>query len=357
MRIVDGVLKEYAWGRIDGLTPWIRPTGGPQAELWFGAHPSGASPIVGEDSRTLGDVAALHDLPMVKILAAALPLSIQIHPDAAQAEAGFAAQQVDPHSPPLFADAAEKTEMLIALTDFDTYAGWRDPQEAAAVLAQAGAPIALVRTVEHGTRAEAVQALLHLDDVTREGILAQLTSALIAQRWSPDAITALSAVLTAFPGDPGGLITVLLQHHRLSPGQGLAVPAGVVHSYVRGLAVEVMTSSDNVLRLGLTSKRIAVDEAVRAIRTDRAPILLDEPGQTGNAHLPFAVTMIIGPDRIEAPAGAMRTVVNLDAAVVIGDVEVPPGRAAVWESDEPDAVIDVRDGRAVLVRSSRVLSP
>lgn len=354
MRIVDGVLKEYAWGRIDGLVPWTVTTGRPQAELWFGAHPSGASPIVtgGDSGATLADVKELDGLPLVKILAAAIPLSIQIHPDAAQALAGFAAQQADRESPRLYADAAEKTEMLVALTDFDTHAGWRDPVQAAAVLAAAGAPGDIVHIVEHGTRSDAVRALLGLDHLVRERILDHLIPALVQQHWAPDAIAALVAVTAAFPGDPGVLVTVLLRHHRLAPGQALVVPAGVVHSYVSGLAVEVMTCSDNVLRLGLTPKQVAVDEAVGAIRADRMPVVLDDPGTAGDTDLPFTVVLLDGPTQSTSPSEVMRTVLCLDGRVTVDGIEVPPGRAAVFEAADPEVMIEVEEGRAVLVTAA-----
>lgn len=350
MRIIDGVLKEYAWGRIDGLVPWTAATGGPQAELWFGAHPSGPSPIVdGDAAATLADVEELRGVSMVKLLAAALPLSIQIHPDAALAAAGYAAQQADPSASPLFSDAQEKTEMLVALTDFDTHAGWRDRKESVAVLAGAGASRPLLEIVEHGTPAEAVRALFALDDLTRDGILEHLTSAAIRAHWAPDSITALAATLAAFPGDPGGLVTVLLQHHRLTPGQALVVPAGVVHSYVSGLAVEVMTSSDNVLRLGLTSKRIAIDEALDAVRADRVPILREDPSQADSAELPFTVTMLTGPTRMQVATGVPRTVLCLEGDLRCDGVVVAPGRAAVFAAGEPEGLIELSTGRAVLV--------
>lgn len=357
MHIVEGVLKEYAWGRVDGLVPWAPVTGRPQAELWFGAHPFGPSPIVGasDTGLTLADVSGLEGLPLVKLLAAAIPLSIQIHPDAAQAEAGFAAQQTETESPALYSDGAEKTEMLVALTDFDTHAGWRDPMESSAVLAAAGAPADIVDVVAHGTRSDAVRALLGLDDSIREGILDRLIPALVQLRWTPDEITALAAVTAAFPGDSGILVTILLQHHRLAPGHALIVPAGVVHSYVCGLAVEVMTCSDNVLRLGLTPKRIAVDEAVGAIRVDRVPVLvesldrLDDVGACSATDLPFTVTMLGGPVTTCPPSGVIRMVVCLEGCVMVDGIDVPPGRAAVLDVGEPEVGIEVTKGRAVLI--------
>ena len=44
------------------------------------------------------------------------------------------------------------------------------------------------------------------------------------------------------------------------------LPAGNVHAYLHGLGVEVMASSDNVLRGGLTPKFVDVPELLRTVR-------------------------------------------------------------------------------------------
>ena len=166
MHVVRGVLKDYAWGAVDGLARWSgTATGQPQAELWFGAHPAGASTVVdGPDAgRTLADLPEHAGMPLVKLLAASTPLSLQVHPDAEHAAAGWAAQADLPRDRWLYADDAEKREMLVALTAFDVHAGWRDPAAAADVFARAGAPEALVSTVATADRRDAVRAVLALD--------------------------------------------------------------------------------------------------------------------------------------------------------------------------------------------------
>jgi mannose-6-phosphate isomerase len=63
------------------------------------------------------------------------------------------------------------------------------------------------------------------------------------------------------------LAPLLLDLVRLSPGQTLFVAAGVPHCYLTGLGVEILASSDNVLRAGLTNKRIDTEELLRVIDT------------------------------------------------------------------------------------------
>lgn len=328
--IVAGSLKDYDWGVIDGLAPWVGPTGSPQAEVWFGTHASGPTTVIaGPDSgRRLDELDEHRGMPLVKVLAASRPLSIQVHPDAATAQAGRQ------RAAELFADGEEKSEMLVALTPFDVYAGWRDMNEAADALAEAGGASDVVEMVRSGNVLAAIPRLL------ASGAPADLVEA--ARRAGCADARALSRMVEEFPADPGLSVVALLQHDTLQPGEAIAVPAGIVHSYVGGLGVEVMTTSDNVLRLGLTSKPIAVDEALAAVRLDRDCVRIQ--GSIGEVlappGMPFDLALVDGP--CDLAAGRHRVVLAWegDVAITAGDGAgqiIPRGRAGVWAPGEPDA--------------------
>jgi mannose-6-phosphate isomerase len=51
----------------------------------------------------------------------------------------------------------------------------------------------------------------------------------------------------------------------LEPGEAIYLPAGVLHAYVRGFGAELMASSDNVLRGGLTPKHVDLPELFRVL--------------------------------------------------------------------------------------------
>lgn len=347
--IVAGTVKDYDWGVVDGLARWHRVTGGPQAELWFGTHPAGPTPIVvGPDAgRVLADFEEHRGMPLVKMLAAATPLSIQVHPDGEMARAGWASGS------PLYADDAEKSEMLMAVEPFDIHAGWRDPEDAAGLLADAGAPPDVVDAIRAGDPVASIRRVLEIEPGLRAVIAGTLVDAASTRGWGAEAVIALERVVASFPGDPGVLVSVLLDHDVLHPGEAVAVSAGIVHSYVGGLGIEVMTSSDNVLRLGLTSKPVAVDEALRAVSRDRAPQRM--PASSGEplapAGMPF--DLMVATSSCTLPAGRHRLVLALEGDVTItegpgaGDV-VSEGRAVVWAPAEGRAVI-APAGRAVVV--------
>jgi mannose-6-phosphate isomerase len=67
------------------------------------------------------------------------------------------------------------------------------------------------------------------------------------------------------------LAALLLNRVSLKCGEGIFLPAGNLHSYLQGMAMEVMANSDNVLRGGLTPKHVDVPELLRVL--DFTPVL------------------------------------------------------------------------------------
>ena len=71
------------------------------------------------------------------------------------------------------------------------------------------------------------------------------------------------------------VVSLLLNYVRLQRGEALYLPAGNLHAYLRGVAVEVMATSDNVLRGGLTPKHVDIDELLSVTNVEAlAPPLL-----------------------------------------------------------------------------------
>ncbi len=68
-----------------------------------------------------------------------------------------------------------------------------------------------------------------------------------------------------YPGDPGVLVSLLMNRVVLQPGQALFLPAGNLHAYLSGTGVEIMANSDNVLRGGLTTKHVDIPELNRVL--------------------------------------------------------------------------------------------
>ncbi|WP_205315676.1 mannose-6-phosphate isomerase, class I [Nonomuraea lactucae] len=279
---LDNPVRNYAWGSrttIAELQGRPVPSAEPEAEVWIGAHPAAPSRIAtGTDMLAAieADRAGLlgpgHDrLPfLLKILAVAKPLSIQVHPDPEQAARGFAREEAlgIPRDAPRrnYRDDWPKPELLYALTSFDALCGFREPGDAVRLLRDLdGTRLHRVADVlERRGLEEAFGLLNSWPDDDRSALVAEVRGG------GPEAAHRTAAKIAEdYPDDPGCVTSLLLNLITLRPGQALYARPRTIHAYLRGTAVEIMASSDNVLRGGLTPKH--VDKAELAAVTDFTP--------------------------------------------------------------------------------------
>lgn len=318
--LLDNPVRSYAWGSETAIPQLLGlpPTGKPQAELWMGAHPaapsglrSGRSLLELIDADPAGELSPAvverfgPRLPfLMKVIAAARPLSLQAHPTLEQARAGYADEEergVPLDSPERsYCDPNHKPELVCALTPFEALCGFRAIPDTLRLLEllAAGAPAmgqyaAALRTrPDHDGLREVVTGLLTIPAERRRRLVDAVTEACRAGGPAPDFAAELATGVElgeAYPGDPGVVIALLLNQVRLEPGEAMFLAAGNLHCYLRGTAVEVLANSDNVLRGGLTTKHVDVPELLRVVDvTDGPPPLLPpgrpEPGHT--AYLP-----------------------------------------------------------------------
>lgn len=280
-------VQPYAWGSTTAFTDLLGlcATGGPQAELWLGAHPALPADVVlpsgtiGLDEAIAADplgwlgASTLHrfgpGLPfLLKVLAAAQPLSIQAHPSKAQAEKGFsrenAAGLASDASNRNYRDANHKPELICALTEFEGLCGFRSERSAVSLLRRFESEILRVTAsaVETQGMVPALALLLRSTaDECAEAI------AEVVGRQSADLVH-IGELARVYQGDPGVLVALLLNHVVLAPGEALFLGSGNLHAYLRGTGVEIMASSDNVLRGGLTPKHVDVDELIRVVHPE-----------------------------------------------------------------------------------------
>jgi mannose-6-phosphate isomerase len=348
MDVVRGFLQAYDWGKVDGLSAWTPATGGPQAELWFGSHPNGPSPL--RDEHGEAAATALNMPILTKILAAARPLSIQIHPLADLARAQFELQRTDPAAPRLLSDPNAKAEILIALEPFVILEGFREPRSSAQVFAILDLPEADA-ALRSGDLPGAIRLLLGQSAAAVAGDAARLPAAFLQAGLGDHAAGVIHDVVSHFPDDPGLFVAALLNARTLQPGQAVYVDPGTVHAYVRGTGIEVMTNSDNVLRLGLTSKTVAIDAALAALSVDAQPHPQDPPEVDGvrtyaAPGAPFVVR-VVSDATVGAGTGVARTVLCLTGLTHVDGVTLQPGEAVLAEAADPGLRIRA-EGRTVV---------
>ena len=310
MHLLRTTIRPYAWGSrtvIAELQGRPTPSEGPEAELWIGAHPSAPSRFVAPgasarevalDEAIQADPDGLLGAPVVarfgarlpyllKFLAAERPLSLQAHPDRAQAATGYAAEEAAGIPPEdarrNYPDTSHKPELLVAVTEFEALCGFRPPAEAARVLGAFNVP--QLRPVvdalggrldEASALRQAVHLLMDWPDDERGALVGAVAKAATGgwtvwgDRATGEHVAAAFGLARRladeYPADVGVIVALLLNHVRLEPGEAVWMPAGHLHAYVRGAGVEVMAASDNVLRGGLTAKHVNVPELLRVLR-------------------------------------------------------------------------------------------
>ena len=281
--------RDYAWGSRTLISDYfgIAATGGPMAEIWFGTHdasPAQLSDGTGTLTQKLG-----RQLPfLMKILAAESPLSIQAHPNSAQAKEGFEKENAKAisltSSARNYKDDQHKPELLVALTEFEVLAGFKPLEDVKQIFAD----LAEHQGVSQGFRTMAANwlNLLGEQDGLRKTFLSIAAArnnlhgfnAELGSLADGEARFSLAERLNLiYPGDTGVVLSLLLNHVYLEPGEAIFLDAGQPHAYLQGLGIEVMASSDNVLRGGLTQKHIDVDELEKVIRFEASEQLVIKP--------------------------------------------------------------------------------
>ena len=400
-----GETRKYAWGSRTLLPRFLdtAPDGDTHAELWMGAHPGAPARtpegnslvdvIEADPDRTLGSTVSARfgaRLPfLMKALAAAEPLSLQVHPTAERAREGFERENaagIAVGSPTRnYQDASHKPELIYAVTRFEGMAGFRDVDRSAEILRMLVLPWAddmaddLLRGPADEALHRVVTDVLALGADELADMLEGLTKAArIAEdrthsrrpptsRWHRDrtAVEHEAARLYAqtaalgerYPRDPGVLVTLLLNHVVLAPGEAMFLDAGVVHAYTSGFGIEIMAASDNVVRAGLTPKHVDVPELleIASFSPVKPPLCAPRWIDAGVVQFrpdveDFALYVADAPTDLLPQAGP-RIVLVLDGRVEVGSAE---GRVfltrgeAVFVGDDEGALEVAGEGRVAV---------
>jgi mannose-6-phosphate isomerase len=338
VELLSNAVRPYAWGSRTTIAELLGrpvPAPHPEAELWMGAHPGDPSTVTEADGarRTLLDLVTTDPhgqlgvetvgrwgarLPfLLKILAAEEPLSLQAHPSAEQAAAGFAKEEAADLSRDAstrnYPDPTAKPELLCALTEFHALAGFRDPDQTVRLLRMIETPglSPFVDLLAGQPDSEGLRALFTtwitlpqpaLDKLEPELLDACVEHIRVHGEFERECRTILQ-LGESYPGDAGVLAALLLNRVVLQPGEAIYLPAGNLHAYLHGAGVEILANSDNILRGGLTPKHVDVPELLRVLdfRCGDMPVLRGE--QIGRRWVYPTPAAEFELSRIEWPAG------------------------------------------------------
>ena len=333
----------YAWGSKELIQDFtnLGTPGQPAAEVWFGSHPAAPSVLVGRDEKLSDLVPGLGFL--VKFLAAEKPLSIQAHPSLERAREQFQLGN------PSYSDANHKPEMIIAISDFEALCGFRELDEIRAdltALASGSSAFGqLLAVFEEGGLKAAVE------NAFQENLATELAEHISLLGRARNQL--FLKLAEHFPGDVGLVIaTLFLNHIKLLSGEALFLPAGNIHAYIKGLAVEVMASSDNVLRGGLTSKPIDIPELMQVL--DFSPIgdprVRTKSIANGLTHYPAAVEDF-SLYRVDVSPSNMLIDLELSGSMIAVCVS---GELGI--STSTDEYLTLKKGQAAFLADSRLFS-
>lgn len=290
---------------------------------------------------------------------------MQAHPSAAQAAEGYAREEAAgiPKGAPErnYPDPTAKPELVCALTEFHVLAGF----------AEADRAIKLLRAIETPELAPYTELLAGQPDA--DGLRALFTTwiTLPQQRIDdllPDVLKACAlhadsrgefaaqcgTVLDLgeeHPHDAGVLAALLLNRIALAAGEAIYLPAGNLHLYLRGAAVEILANSDNILRGGLTPKHVDVPELLRVVDFSRTSVSVlrgdPAPGMPRlriyrtDAHefeLSRAEWAAGESDSVPLPSGNPQILLCTKGSVLLrgaAELELPQGSSVWLPANEP----------------------
>ena len=354
---IANTARDYAWGSVGAISKLFgrEASGALEAELWFGAHPGSPSRVVGTDltlDRIIDD-----RLPfLLKVLAADSPLSLQAHPTPEQAAAGFAREDAAgiPRDAPErnYRDPFAKPELLLAVSEkFEVLCGFRPMRDIRAVLSglidsHPSTVLVDLRAKLEGDNVRAVFEWLFTRAPGVEEAIEVVSAAVAAvpgtARANPERATA-AMLAEVYPGDPGIVISLLMNRITLRRGECVYLPAGNIHSYLSGIGIELMTASDNVLRGGLTPKHIDVAELISVLDFEpmMSPLLAPIPlSQNVLVYRPpvrdFQLAVASGDGDVSLGGPGLMLCINgqFEVTGAHGRVTVGPGDAAYASADE-----------------------
>jgi mannose-6-phosphate isomerase len=276
-------IKHYEWGSMDLIPKFTgieNKDKRPYAEMWMGTHLSPSQVKQGDKMISLTQAAG-RELPFLfKVLAVEKPLSIQAHPNKTQAKEGFERENKAglPIEAPErnYKDTNHKPEIICALSPFTMMAGFRDPGNIYLSLKAfgSGAPqlkdiiTPLMRALESDSIAIFFNVLFHVTKSEREYLGAFIKNNEIRETENllSDRISLMKNFAAEYPADAAVLSPLYLNIITIKKGQAVYIPDGILHAYIHGFGIELMASSDNVLRGGLTPKHINIVELMKIVR-------------------------------------------------------------------------------------------
>lgn len=316
---IEGKVQHYDWGGkrfIPNLISEKNPTNNTYAEYWLGTHAKAPSMVKVQQENISLDVflnqnptenlgiKVLNDfgkLPyLFKVLDVHQMLSIQVHPTIEAAKKGFGLE--NKKGIPLTAnnrnykDKNHKPEIMVALSDFWLLHGFLERTKLIKNLQETKELHFLLTTFLAEGYLGLYKKVMEFTQEEVNNILSPLLERISIkflnnelEKSSPAYWAAKSVAHKDVQNLDKGIFSIYFFNIlHLSVGEAIFQDAGVPHAYLEGKNMELMANSDNVLRGGLTSKHIDVEELLKNTRFEETiPTILYGNKYESNGELVY----------------------------------------------------------------------
>ena len=316
--LLTGTVKHYDWGGTDFIPSLINVSNSEQqpfAEYWMGVHPQAACKVEVEKGRfvllteiinqegkkVLGEYVfnRFGNLPyLLKALDVKKMLSIQVHPSKAAAEKDFAKENeagIPLDSPQRnYKDTNHKPELMLAMGEFWLLHGFKPADKLKQTLTDVPELRSLLPIFEQSGYEGLYKHVMEMPQEQVNDQLQPLVDRIIPlyktgklKKSNADYWAARGSLTFSQPGrtDRGLFSVYLFNLVQVNRGEAVFQDAGVPHAYLEGQNIEIMASSDNVLRGGLTTKHIDVKELLKHTRCEATIPNILKGEQKGDEHV------------------------------------------------------------------------
>ena len=315
---IEGVVQHYDWGGksfIPNLISEKNPANITYAEYWLGAHLKAPSLVKVQQKNIPLDVFLneylskdsepnFGTLPyLFKVLDVHKMLSIQVHPTKEAAKKGYELE--NNNGIPLTAnhrnykDQNHKPEIMVALSDFWLLHGFLERSKLIKNLQETKELTFLLKTFLEKGYLGLYKKVMEFSQEEVNNILRPLMDRIYPkftaneiEKSAPAYWAAKSLADKDVQNLDKGIFSIFFFNIlKLSKGEAIFQDAGLPHAYLEGKNMELMANSDNVLRGGLTTKHIDVEELLKNTKFEETiPAILHGNYNKSNGEVVYKTT-------------------------------------------------------------------
>ena len=315
---IEGVIQHYDWGGksfIPNLISEKNPTNITYAEYWLGAHLKAPSLVKVQQKKIPLDVFLneylskdsephFGTLPyLFKVLDVHKMLSIQVHPTKEAAKKGYELENIKGITLTAnnrnYKDQNHKPEIMVALSDFWLLHGFLERSKLIKNLQETKELYFLLKTFLSEGYLGLYKKVMEFSQEEVNIILRPLMDRIYPkftaneiEKSAPAYWAAKSLADKDVQNFDKGIFSIFFFNIlKLSKGEAIFQDAGLPHAYLEGKNMELMANSDNVLRGGLTSKHIDVEELIRNTKFEETiPAILHGNQNKSNGEVVYKTT-------------------------------------------------------------------